>query len=146
MLGNTRRGKNSNIFRNAQNAPGVTVGKKLTQQAVVEAVTGAKAAEMSLQQTANKVYIADAIQHFVQHELIRKAQPFLVKDGITLHHYGVIQRTATRQPLLLQPGDFMLEAESARTAEVRFKRNIRRMEYCALAGDSRIIIRDFQTH
>ena len=93
--------------------PGGSVGEQRPQQLVVHGMAGGPPDEAPAQRRTGKIQVAQAVEHLVPDELVRKAQSLVVENAITADHDGVLQRAAPSEPMRPQFLHPLGEAEGA---------------------------------
>src|SRR5579883_1215534 len=121
--------------RQGGEAPGGVIAEKRLEQAPVERVPRALAAEVADDRRAGEVEVAERVEHLVTHELVDVAQALAVQHLIAADHHGIVERAAARQPGGAHLIDLMQEAEGARPADVA-------LEALGIDGDGDVLAAD----
>lgn len=109
--------------------------EKIAHELVVEIVPGAGDFEVPPQPVTSHRDVAHEVQNLVTDHLIGKAQPFRIDHPVIVENDSILQGTAKRQAILLQPLDILHETKRPGTGDAMRERQRRGLEGKILGAD-----------
>src|SRR5690606_20355701 len=83
----------------------------------VQAVAGVEGSIFANQVMSQQINIADRIEHFVLHKLIRIPQTVFIDDSVLVHDHRIIETATPHQTFAAQILELVHKAEGASTAD-----------------------------